>query len=366
MPKEFFIWSIGDESFRHMNVIRVHMLGIAVITILFAFIFTFTNGFQDAAPIAATFIASRSAQPRQGIILVAAMVFLGALLGGTAVAFTLSGLLTIDSNDETVFVLLVALVVATGWNLLTWKHALPSSSTHALIGGIIGAGFASAGLGGVYWGVTELVQAPHELGGVTKVLVFLFLSVAVGFIGSYCMQKTTGFLLRNSQRSINRRIMHLNWVAAGAMGFGNGANDSQKQLGIIALVLFAAGQSSSIVIPYWARLICAILLALGTIGGGWRIMNTLGNRIFKIEPIHSFDSQFFSGVSIGLSTMAGAPISSTHIISSSIIGVGAAENPKKVHWSVGKDVIVAMIITIPVTAVLSGCMYFILITLAGV
>ncbi len=348
-----------------MNVVWVHMLEIAVITILIAFFFTFTNGFQDAAPIAATFIASRSAQPRQGIIFVAAMVFLGALLGGTAVAFTLSGLLT-DSNDETVFVLLVALVVATGWNLLTWKHALPSSSTHALIGGIIGAGVASAGLGGVYWGMTELIQPPHEMAGVAKVLVFLVLSVAVGFIGSYCMQKTSNFLLRNSQRSINRRIMHINWIAAGAMGFGNGANDSQKQLGIIALVLFAAGQSTSVVIPFWARLICAILLALGTIGGGWRIMNTLGNRIFKIEPIHSFDSQFFSGASIGLSTLAGAPISSTHIISSSIIGVGAAENPKKVQWSVGKDVVVAMLITIPATAVLAGCAYFILITLTGV
>jgi len=342
------------------------MIEIAGFTILIAFMFTFTNGFQDAASIAATFIASRSAQPRQGIIFVAVMVFLGALLGGTAVAFTLSGLLTMDANDETVFVLLVALIVATGWNLLTWKHALPSSSTHALIGGIIGAGIASAGLGGVYWGVIELVQSPHELVGVAKVLVFLVLSVVVGFIGSYCMHKGSGLLLRNAQRSINRRIMHLNWIAAGAMGFGNGANDSQKQLGIIALVLFAAGQSASIAIPLWARIVCAVLLALGTIGGGWRIMNTLGNRIFKIEPIHSFDSQVFSGVSIGLSTLAGAPVSSTHIISSSIIGVGAAENPKKMHWSVGKNVVVAMLVTIPVTAVLSACAYLILFAIWGV
>jgi len=342
------------------------MLVIAVITILIAFFFTFTNGFQDAASIAATFIASRSAQPRQGIIFVAVMVFLGALLGGSAVAFTLSGLLTMDSSDETVVVLLVALAVATLWNLVTWKYALPSSSTHALVGGIIGAGIASAGMGGVYWGVTELFLSPHELVGVTKVLVFLVLSVIIGFVGSYCMHKASDFLLRNSQRSINKQIMQLNWLAAGAMGFGNGANDSQKQLGIIAVVLFVAGQSGSIAVPFWARLVCAVLMALGTIGGGWRIMNTLGNRIFRIEPIHSFNSQIFSGASIALSTLAGAPVSSNHIISSSILGVGSAENLKKVHWPVGKDVVVAMLITIPATSLLSGCAYFILFAITGV
>ncbi|MBT8507247.1 phosphate transporter [Methanomicrobiaceae archaeon CYW5] len=342
------------------------MLEIAILTIVIAFIFTFTNGFQDAAPIAATFITSRSAQPRQAIVFVAAMVCLGALLGGTAVAFTLSGLLTTVSGGETVQVLLIAMIVATAWNILTWKYGLPSSSTHALIGGIVGAGIAAAGIGGVYWGVTDIIFPPHELAGIVKVLVFLVLSVIIGFAGSYCLHKAAGILLRNSKRSINSRIMELNWMTAGAIGFGHGANDSQKQLGIIALALFAAGQSASVTIPDWARVVCAVLMALGTIGGGWRIMNTLGNRIFRIEPIHSFDSQVFSGASIWISTLAGAPVSSNQIISSSILGVGAAENPRKVHWFVGKDVVAAMFVTIPATALVSGFLYGIVFNLPGV
>jgi len=341
------------------------MLITAWLTIVLAFAFTFTNGFQDASSIAATFIASRSATPRKGILFVALMSFSGALMGGSAVAFTLSGLLTIDPGTETLNVLFITLISATFWNFLTWKFALPSSSTHALIGGLLGAGLAAAGTGSVFWGLNELLTPPHELTGLVKVILFFVISILIGLCASYIMRKTTSLLLRNARRSINKSIIKANWLTVALMAFSNGSNDSQKQLGIIALVLLSAGITTEIEMPVWARALCAVLLALGTLGGGWRIMNTLGHRIFKVKPIHSFDSQVSSGISIALSTIAGAPISSTHIITSSVIGVGAAENRKKVNWNVGKDIIIAMVITIPITMIISGILYHIIFTIGG-
>ncbi len=342
------------------------MIVIAIITVLLAFAFTFTNGFQDASAIAATFIASRSASPKSGISFIAWVALIGAILGGSAVAFTISGLLILDSPESMLLVLLVALLTATIWNIITWKFGLPSSSTHSLIGGLIGGGIAAAGTGSIYWGLDELVNPPYEVTGLVKILLFFVVSIVIGFVGSYLMRKSTRVFLRNAQKTINRPIVFLNWCAAAAMAFFNGANDSQKQLGIIALALFTAGLSTAAEVPFWARVACAILIAIGTLSGGWRIMHTLGRRIFKIEPIHSFDSQVFSSSSIALSTLAGAPVSSTQIITMSVVGVGAAENPRKVKWSVGTHILVAMIGTMPVTIVISALLYSVVSLLAGV
>lgn len=341
------------------------MLGVAAITVLLAFAFTFTNGFQDASSIAATFIASRSATPRKGIVLVAGMSFLGAVLGGSAVAFTLSGLLTLDAGPRTLWVLLAAILSATVWNFAAWAYALPSSSTHALVGGLVGAGVAAAGTGSVYWGIDELLAPQPALAGLAKVIFFLAASVFIGFSASYLMRRTTALILRNAKRAANRGIVRLNTLVAAVMAFFNGSNDAQKQLGIIALVLFAAGESAAVEVPLWARLTCAVLLGLGTLGGGWRIMGTLGRRIFKIEPIHSFDSQVSSAGSIALSTLLGAPVSSTHVITSSVIGVGAAENPQRVRWGVGKRIVAAMVVTMPGTALLGGAVYLIISFFTG-
>ena len=334
------------------------MLLIAIITIIIAFAFTFTNGFQDSATVAATFIASGSATPRQGIIMVAGMNFLGAILGGSAVAFTLSGLLTIPSDELVLQVLLAALIAAATWNIGSWYFGLPSSSTHALIGGLMGAGITAAGIGSVYWGVAELLTPPHEITGMVKVMLFFMLSIVLGLVGGYLMRKCTWLLFRNAKRTINKSIIRVNWVAAAGMAFFNGSNDAQKQLGIIALVLLAAGESAALAVPFWARVACAILISLGTLGGGWRIMKTIGNRIFTIKPVHSMDSQISSGLTLGLSTIAGAPVSSTHIITMSVIGVGAAENPRNVRWQVGEELILSMILTIPATMILSGALLF--------
>jgi PiT family inorganic phosphate transporter len=341
------------------------MLALVIIAVLLAFAFTYTNGFQDASSVAASFIASRSALPKQGILFVTGMDILGALLGGSAVAFTISGLLLMEPSTELVVVVLAALVGATAWNLITWKSGLPSSSTHALIGGLIGAATAAAGLESVAWGLQELLIPPHELTGFVKILVFLIISVVIGFIGGYAIHRAVKFLLRNAHRSVTGSFVNLNWAAAGAMAFANGANDSQKQLGVIALVLFAAGFSATLDVPFWARIGCALMLGFGTLSGGWRIMTTLGRRLFKIEPVHSFDSQLSSGAAIAVSTFLGAPVSSTQVISLSVIGVGSAESPRKVQWSVGKKIVVAMLMTIPVTMIISGVVYLVIAIPAG-
>lgn len=179
------------------------------------------------------------------------------------------------------------------------------------------------------------------------------------------MRKSTRIFLRNAKRSVNRDIVRLNWFSAAVMAFFNGANDSQKQLGVIALVLFSAGLSSTLDIPLWVRLGCAALLGAGTLSGGWRIMTTLGRKIFRIDPVHSFDSQVSSGLMLAASTFAGAPVSSSHIISASVIGVGAAENIKKVKWSVGEEIVLVMLVTIPVTMVLSFGLSFALVPFTG-
>jgi PiT family inorganic phosphate transporter len=340
---------------------------LAVVGVVLALGFTFTNGFQDASSVAATFIASRSATPRRGILLVAGMDFLGALLGGSAVAFTIAGLVLVEPGPTLLVILLSALMGAIIWNLVTWRYGLPSSSTHALVGGLIGAAVAAEGFDAVQWGWEELTSADPQLTGLVKILLFLILSVLVGIGAGYLMQKGGELMLRNAHIDANRQVVRVNWAAAAAMGFFNGANDAQKQLGIIALILFGAGLTAQLEISTWARVACAVLLALGTMSGGWRIMRTLGSKIFRVRPIHSLESQLSSGLSIAISTVYGAPISSTHVISSTIIGVGAAVNPRKMHWSVGRDIVLSWIITIPVTMLISGllCLFLSLLLLPG-
>lgn len=339
---------------------------VAVAALLLAFAFAFTNGFQDAAAIAATFIASRSATPRQGIVLVAGMNVIGAVLGGSAVAFTLSGLVDVVEPAQTLIVLLVALASASAWNLATWWRGLPSSSTHALVGGLIGAAVAGTGIDSVNWGVAALFGPSPAIEGVVKVVALLAASVAIGLVGGYVVQRSLAVMLRNAHRhTARRRIVAANWAAALGMAFFNGANDAQKQLGIVALVLLAAGRTATLEVPLWARATTALLLGLGTLGGGWRVMNTLGHRIFRIAPVHSLASQASSGLTIAASTIAGAPVSSSHIITSSVIGVGAAENPRRLNWTAADEVVIAMLTTMPSTAVLAAIVVLILTWLTG-
>jgi len=341
------------------------MYELVILTIIISLAFCFTNGFQDASTIAATFIASRSATPRQGIVFVAFFNFVGAILGGSAVALTISGLIVNESGPGMVLVIFSGITAATAWNLLTWWGGLPSSSTHGLIGGLIGAGIAHGGLASVNWGTSDLFSIPPHVSGVFKVILFLVVSVILGLLSGYTMRSLSRLALRNAKRSLNRTIVRLNWCAAALMAFSNGANDSQKQLGIISLVLFASGLIPVFSVPTWVRILCAALFGVGTLFGGWRIMRTLGWKIFKIEPIHSFDSQVSSGAILALSTIMGAPVSSGHVVSTSVIGVGAAENPKKVQWRVGREIVMVMVLTIPATIVVAFLIASMLLSFTG-
>lgn len=328
------------------------MLIIAVVGIGLVWIFSFTNGFQDGSTTAATLVASKAATPRQGLMLVAIFGILGTLLGGSAVAFTITGLIDVDDPEMVLVITLSALAGAIGWNMVTWYFGIPCSSTHSLVGGLVGAGVAVAGLESVNWGWTELMQG--ELTGLIKVLVFLVVSVIFGLVGGFLLFKLTKWMLRGARRSINKGINKAQWLATSVFAFSNGANDSQKFLGLLILIMMASGMSSNEEIPFSARLFIALAIAMGTMIGGRRILKTLASKIFSITPIHSLDSQIISGTALTISTLAGAPISSTQVVSSSILGIGAADRPRYVRWSKAKELIISWMITIPASALVAG------------
>lgn len=336
------------------------LLAFTVVIILLALVFAYTNGLNDAGASIGTMIACGAATPRSAVVFSAVTGFFGALLGGSAVVITIQSLIEGASGIALVYILLSSVVAAILWNLFSSKVGLPSSSTHALVGGLIGAGVAANGIGGVLWGANELLGPTHEITGVTKVFVFLIVSVMIGLAGGYFAMKTSRVLLRNASKSINRPIRRVQWLTSGLLSFSHGANDSQKQMAIIALALFAAGYSSAVDTPLLARLACAFFIALGTLGGGWRIMRTMGRSIFPIRPVHSLDSQVSSSASIILSTLAGAPVSSTQVMASSVIGVGAAENARMVQWRVGTQMFISWFITIPVCMLVSGAAFVLL------
>jgi PiT family inorganic phosphate transporter len=223
---------------------------------------------------------------------------------------------------------------------------------------LIGGAVAGAGAGSISWGVEELLAG--QLSGLTKVFVFLLASVGIGFAGGYLFKKASMVLLRNASRKINRPIRRAQLITTALLSFAHGANDSQKQMGVITMALLSAGMIGAAEVPLWVRILCAIAIAVGTVGGGWRIMKTLGRRNYPIKPIDALDSQVTSSGSILLSTLAGAPISSTQTVASSIMGVGAAERVKMVQWSVGKHMAVSWLVTIPASALLSGLVFIIL------
>jgi PiT family inorganic phosphate transporter len=339
------------------------LLTVTIVTVFLCLIFDFTNGFHDASSTIATLVECGAATPRGAVIMSSIANLLGALLAGSAVAFTMQELLTSNLDSQMIIIVLAAVIGSTIWNILTWKFGLPSSSTHALVGGIIGAGIAATGISSVFWGIDELIGPSHQVVGVTKVVLFLFISVAIGFIGGYLAMKVSSILLRNAKRSINEPIMKVQWLASGLLSFSHGANDTQKQMGIIALVLFSAGYTTTLDVPLWVRIACAIFMALGTLGGGWRIIRTIGRGIYRIQPIHSLDSQITSTFSVAFSTVSGAPVSSTQVVASSVVGIGAAENARMVHWSVTNDMLISWLVTIPATMVISGIIFYIIQTM---
>ena len=335
------------------------ILVLAIATIIVVLLFEYTNGFHDAANIIATVIASRAMTPVQAVLVVAFFEFLGPLLGGTAVANTIGKFVTLDDLDRVTALTIVfcGLLGAIAWNLLTWWRGIPSSSSHALVGGLAGVVMVAAGASHVSWGFDDLLHG--HLTSVAKVLVALILSPLIGFWVGYGLHKTMMALLRGAHPSINRDLRYLQFATSAGLAFSHGANDAQKSMGILTLVLVLGGFIPTFEIPFWVMLACSITITLGILSGGWQIVRTLGFSIYKIRPLHALDSQMTAAGVIFASSLAGAPVSTTHVVASSIMGIGASERPKAVRWSKAREIVTTWLITIPGAALMSICCYFV-------
>jgi len=321
------------------------MLVLIVALIVLAVIFDFLNGFHDSSNIVATMISSRAFRPRVALGVTALAEFTGPFIFGVAVAKTI-GHDIVEPGTITVAVIMAALLSAILWNLLTWYLGIPSSSSHALIGGIIGAVAVGAGL--------EAIQ----LSGLQKVLLALFISPIIGLMAGFLFTKLVFFLARGASPRINWFFKRSQIVTAVALGLSHGTNDAQKTMGVIALGLVTAGYLAEFYVPTWVIALSAGAIALGTALGGWRLIKTLGGKFYKIRPVHGFSSQVTSaGVILGAS-LVGGPVSTTQVVSSSIMGVGSAERLSKVRWGVAGNIAVAWIVTIPATALVAAGLYW--------
>lgn len=327
--------------------------GLAIATIAIVLIFDYTNGFHDASNIVATVIASRAMTPVQAVIVVAFFEFIGPLLGGTAVANTIGSFIDVSelASVTSLVIILAGVTGAIVWNLGTWRIGIPSSSSHALVGGLIGPVLVSAGPSNVVWGFKELLFHGH-MTGVTKVLLALILSPIIGFWVGFALHRISGLMLRGARPSLNRNLRRGQFVTVAWLAFSHGANDAQKSMGIITLVLVTGGFIGSFAVPFWAILACSTTITLGILTGGWRIVRTVGFGIYRVRPLHALNTQVTAAGVVFFAAMIGAPVSTTHVVSSSIMGIGASERPKAVRWAKAEDIVMTWLITIPGAAML--------------
>jgi PiT family inorganic phosphate transporter len=322
-----------------------------LVVIVLAVAFDYINGFHDTANAIATSVATRALSPRTAVLMAAAFNFIGAF-AGTAVAKTIGAGL-VDEETTTQAVVMAALVGAIAWDLITWWFAVPSSSSQALVGGLLGATIIAAG-----WGALD-----YE-GIVNKVLIPSLTSPLVGFIGAFLLMLTLYWVFRNARRKPMARIFRrLQVVSAGFMAFAHGSNDAQKTMGIITLALFSAGVIDTIEVPTWVIVVSATALSLGTAVGGWRIMHTMGHRVVKLEPVHGFAAETTAATVLIGTAQLGMPVSTTHVISSAIMGVGSARGPKGVRWGVARRILLAWVITVPASGTVAAAAWLILHTI---
>jgi len=332
-------------------------LVLTVVAVAIVLIFEYTNGFHDAANIIATVIASRAMTPVQAVVVVGFFEFLGPLLGGTTVANTIGKFVTLDDVDRVMALTIVlsGLIGSIAWNLLTWWYGIPSSSSHALVGGLVGAVLVSAGAHHVAWGVGDLMHG--HLSGVTKVLVALVISPLIGFWFGFWLHRVMLVMLRGARPSINRNLRNLQFLTSAGLAFSHGANDAQKGMGILTLVLMLGGFIPSFEVPLWVMFASSVAITLGILSGGWQIVRTLGFSIYKIRPLHALDSQLTAASVIFSSSLIGAPVSTTHVVATSIMGIGASERPKAVRWNKAREIVTTWLITIPGAALMSMLCY---------
>ena len=309
-----------------------------------ALVFDFLNGFHDSSNIVATVISSRAMSPRRALYMTAAAEFIAPFLFGVAVANTV-GKGLIAPQAITIEVVIAAVLSAVMWNILTWLVGIPSSSSHALVGGLLGAAILAAGVGVV------------QIHGLLKVLLSLLISPPLGLLAGYLFMLLVRFVFQNATRRINYVFKRSQMFTALGLALSHGSNDAQKTMGIITLGLVTAGYQESFHVPLWVIAMSAGAIALGTALGGWRLIRTLGGRIYKIRPEHAFASQASSALVILSAALLGGPVSTTHVVSSAIMGAGAAERVNKVHWHVAKEMLVAWGLTIPVNMLVSALLY---------
>lgn len=319
-----------------------------ILVVVGALAFDYINGFHDTANAIATVVSTRVLTPTAAIMMAAVLNFAGAMIW-TGVAKTIAGGI-VKPEFATETVVLATVLAAIAWNLITWIYGIPSSSSHALIGGLVGAALAKGGPDIVTW-----------KGLLDKVIYPLFGSPIVGFIVAYLLMTVIASLVSNMHpKRAGGFFKKAQLVSSALMAFSHGSNDAQKSMGIITLALMSNGVLDKPEVPTWVKLACAITMALGTAAGGWRIIKTLGHKIVRLEPVHGFAAETAGAAVIMTASHYGMPISTTHAITASIFGVGASKRLSAVRWQVAKNVVIAWVITIPATATFGALTYFLL------
>jgi inorganic phosphate transporter, PiT family len=317
-----------------------------VIVVAVALLFDFTNGFHDTANAVATTVSTRALSPRLAV-LIAAVANLGGAFVTTAVATTI-GKGIIDSGLATEKTVLAAVIGGIVWNLITWWLGLPSSSSHALIGGLVGAALAQSGERGVLW-----------RGLAHKVAIPALWAPTIAFAGAFVLLLAIFWTFQRLTPGVANRSFRLGQLASGTwMAFTHGANDAQKTMGVIALALYSQGRIDHFYIPTWVKIAAGLAIAAGTYSGGWRIIRTLGQRVYQMEPAGGFASQLTAGAVIYGSTRYGYPLSTTHVISGAVMGSGATKRLSAVRWGVAGNIVFAWILTIPAAALVAAACYW--------
>jgi PiT family inorganic phosphate transporter len=329
-------------------------LGVVVALVLIALAFDFMNGFHDAANSIATVVSTRVLKPYQAVLLAAFFNFVALFVFQVKVATTV-GKGIVDTGIVDPYLVFGALVGAIGWNLITWWYGIPSSSSHALIGGLCGAAVAKAGTG-------ALVPA-----GIFKTVAFIFISPLVGMIfGAALMLAVSWIFVRTTPSRVDRWFRRVQLLSASLYSLGHGGNDAQKTAGIIWMLLIAAGYlGADAPIPGWVLVSCYVTIGLGTAFGGWRIVKTMGQRITKLKPVGGFCAETGGAAMLFLATGLGIPVSTTHTITGAIVGVGAAQNVSAVRWGIAGDLLWAWVLTIPCSAFLAAIAWALARAIAG-
>jgi inorganic phosphate transporter, PiT family len=312
-----------------------------------ALLFDYTNGFHDTANAIAASVSTRALSPRMAVLVAAIFNLVGALVS-VGVASTV-GKGIVDTNLVTLPLVLSALVGAVAWNFTTWYFGLPSSSSHALFGGLIGAMLAAVGVSGVEWS-----------GVFHKIILPMLASPLLGFAAAWLFMTGLFWVVRrHSPGPVNRTFRKLQWFSTAFIAYSHGGNDAQKTMGIITLALVASGKIATFDVPLWVKLVCALAMALGTYSGGWRIIRTMGTKVMKMDAVHGFAAQTSAATIIQLFTHFGFPVSTTHTITSAVMGVGSTRRLSAVRWGVAGNIVWAWVLTLPAAALVAAGVYLV-------